>query len=269
MNHFTVFTKPWPDKSLDELGVMVKNMGFDGVELPVRPGFQVTPETVRKRLPEAKKVLEDHGVKIGSVAGGTDEATIAACGEAGIPVIRVMVNIDMNIGYFATERKVRKEYDALIPLLEKHGVTIGVQNHCGTMVGSSLGLMRLIEDYDPGHVGAVLDLAHCGLVGEPDVMAIDIAWSHLALVNLKSAYWVRESGPEVQDAAWHHYWTLGGYGITNWKASIDDLKKRKFKGDICLSAEYSHPEKNDSCKGRLAGEYVVKDLRYARSLFDS
>jgi len=43
---YTVFTKPWPDKSLPELARFVKDLGFDGVELPVRPNFQVIPETV-------------------------------------------------------------------------------------------------------------------------------------------------------------------------------------------------------------------------------
>ena len=30
---FTLFTKPWPGKSLQELAGFVKNLGFDGVEL--------------------------------------------------------------------------------------------------------------------------------------------------------------------------------------------------------------------------------------------
>ena len=42
---YTVFTKPWPSKSLSELGAFVKGLGFDGVELPVRPKFQVEPES--------------------------------------------------------------------------------------------------------------------------------------------------------------------------------------------------------------------------------
>jgi sugar phosphate isomerase/epimerase len=86
---YTVFTKPWPSKSLSELGAFVKGVGFDGVELPVRPKFQVEPESVAKGLPEAAKILGDHGVSIGKVAGPTDEATIAACGEAGVPIIRI------------------------------------------------------------------------------------------------------------------------------------------------------------------------------------
>ena len=48
-NRLTVFSKPWPELSLEALGKLVKGLGFDGVEFPVRPGYQVTPENVAKR----------------------------------------------------------------------------------------------------------------------------------------------------------------------------------------------------------------------------
>ena len=264
----TVFTKPWPDLPLAKLGELVAGLGFDGVELPVRERFQVTPENVRRELPEAARILGDCGLVIGSIAGPVDEATIAACGECGVPIIRVMVPIDLAIGYRASEDAVRRQYDAMLPLLERHGVAIGVQNHCGTMIGSAIGLMHLIEGYDPKLVGAVLDPAHCGLAGEPDEMAIDIVWSHLLLVNLKSAFWERTAGPEIIDAPWRPRWTPGGQGITSWRKVAAELKRRGYGRDICLHAEYSSA---DGTGEDLTGDRVIplitNDLRYARSLF--
>ena len=66
-NRVTVFTKPWQELSLAELATLVKNLGFDGVELPVRPGYQVEPDNVSSGLKEATRVLGDHGVFIGSL----------------------------------------------------------------------------------------------------------------------------------------------------------------------------------------------------------
>jgi sugar phosphate isomerase/epimerase len=43
---FSVFTKPWRDKPLAELGAFVRSLGFDGIELPVRTGYQAPPERV-------------------------------------------------------------------------------------------------------------------------------------------------------------------------------------------------------------------------------
>jgi sugar phosphate isomerase/epimerase len=267
-NRFTVFTKPWPEPGLAELGRMVKAMGFDGVELPVRPGYQVTPENVRRGLPEAARILADCGVVIGSIAGPVDEPTIAACGESGVPIIRVMAGIDLGVGYRESEARLRKEYDAALPLLERHGVAIGVQNHYGRMVGSAVGLLHLVEGYDPRRVGIVLDTAHCGLDGEPDEMAIDVAWPHLLLVNLKSAYWERTAGPEVVDAPWRSHWTLGGQGITNWRAVAAELRRRGYAGDVCLPAEYTDPEgKAGQRMGEAVKPLLEQDIRYARSLF--
>ena len=44
---FSVFTKPWKTP-LPDLARLVRGLGFDGVELPVRPGYQVLPENVRR-----------------------------------------------------------------------------------------------------------------------------------------------------------------------------------------------------------------------------
>ena len=154
---FSVFTKPWK-LALPELGKQVKSWGFDGIELPVRPGYQVLPENIGRDLPKAVKVLSKEGVKVFSIAGPTDEATIAACAEAGVPVIRIMVPIGDD-GYLATEARYQKDFDNLLPLLQKYGVKIGVQNHLDRFVSNASGLRHLIEKYDPELIGAVWDAA--------------------------------------------------------------------------------------------------------------
>jgi sugar phosphate isomerase/epimerase len=267
-NLFTVFSKPWPDKSLAQLSKFVKELGFDGVELPVRPNFQVTPEKVSKGLPEAARIFEDNGVKIRSVAGPTNAETIAACGKAGVPILRVMARIDMSIGYYECEKRAREEYDVLLPALEEHGVTIGVQNHADYYVGSAIGLMHLIEDYDPKLVGAVLDPAHCGLDGEPEDMAIDIVWSHLVLVNLKNAFWKRVNGPEAQEVTWKKHWTTGRRGLASWPMVAAELKRRGYRGDYCLTAEYSNPSGQGDLTGDAVNRLITEDIVYARSLFE-
>lgn len=70
---FSVFTKPWK-MPLGELGEHVRRLGFDGIELPVRPGYQVEPEHVGRDLPKAARTLAEYGVRIYSTtgrAGGT------------------------------------------------------------------------------------------------------------------------------------------------------------------------------------------------------
>jgi hypothetical protein len=43
-------------------------------------------------------------------------------------------------GYLATEERTRRELDALLPLLERYQMAVGVQNHNGRFVSNAMGL---------------------------------------------------------------------------------------------------------------------------------
>lgn len=256
---FTVFTKPWPAKPIPELARFVKSLGFDGVELPVRPGYPVTPENVAAALPEAARVLAGHGLRIGSVAGPTDETTFAACAEAGVPIVRICVSIPADRDYLAGVADLQREWDRLVPLLAKHGVALGVQNHCGRSIANAMQLRHAIGKYDPKHVCAVWDAAHNALEGEAPDLALDTIGSHLRLVNLKSAFWRLVSPPEARVAEWGVYWTTGRRGRADWPRVARELKRRAYRGDLCLTAEYSDHGRVD--------ELIAEDLAFARELF--
>jgi len=253
----TVFTKPWK-MPLADLARFVAGLGFDGVELPVRPGFQVEPGNVARSLPEAARAMADAGLRIASIAGPTDEATMAACRAAGVPLIRVCEAVGPD-GYLATEARLLRKYDALAPLLEKHGVAVGIQNHCDRFICHAMGLRRLVERYDPRRVAAVLDPAHCALDGEGEEQAIDIVWSHLAMVNLKNAVWERTSPPGAPVAEWAYRWVAGREGLASWPAVAAELGRRGWRGVVCLTAEYS----DEAAVDRL----VADDLAFAKGLF--
>ncbi len=90
-------------------------------------------------------------------------------------------------------------------------------------------------------------------------LALDIVWSHLRLVNLKSAFWQRGNGPEAECAAWHSYWTTGRQGRAEWPWVARELIARGYRGPICLTAEYS----DEHAVNRL----IAEDLAFAKSLF--
>ena len=191
-------------------------------------------------------------------AGPIPEPFIAACAEAGVPVIRVMAPIGED-GYLASVARLQREYDALLPLLEKYGVQLGIQNHCDRMVCNAMGLRHLIERYDPRLIGAVWDAAHNALNGEEPEMAIDIVWSHLCMVNLKNAYWRRVTGPEADDVHWRPWWTTGPQGLASWPRVAAELRRRDYHGVICLPAEYS----DEPAVDRL----IAQDIAFAKALF--
>jgi len=261
----TVFTKPWTD-ALPALADRVAGLGLQGVELPVRPGYQVTPETAAAGLPAAARTFAERGLEIRSIAGSIDEATIAACGEAGVPVIRICVAIDPAVGFRATVEDYRRRFDALVPVLERHGVAIGVQNHSGAQIGSAAGVLHLIEKYDPKHVCAVLDMAHCAVAGEPTALAVDILADRMrGLANFKSAFHRRVNGPE-EEAVYKVHWTTHRHAGYSWREFVQCLRKVGFAGAYCLPAEYSHPSGKGQRMGDDAIAFLRDDIAFLRTL---
>jgi len=254
-----LFTKLFRGCELEEIATAATDLGVDSIDLLIRPGFQVEPENVERDLPEAARQLAEWGVKIISVAGPTDEAMVAACAAVGVPLIRICVNIGRDEGYLDGEARLQREFDALVPLLERYGVTLGIQNHCSRSVANAMGLRSLIGQYDPRQIGAVWDAAHNALNGDEPELALDIIWSHLCLVNFKNAFWKRVKGPEAEDVEWRPYWTSGRHGLASWPRVAAELKRREYRGGICLTAEYS----DEPSVERL----IAEDIAYARALF--
>jgi len=267
-NKIIVFTKPWKDQTIEELALLVKKMGFDGVELPVRDGYQVTPQNVVAELCHAKKVFEKHGLFIGSVAGSLEADTINAMGAAEIPLLRVCIKIDMEKGYFASVADTQKKINDLKDVLIKNKVKVGIQNHHGFMVASALGIHQLLQGIPKEIAGAVLDFAHCGLDGEPTKMAYDIVKDNLLLINFKGAFKFRTNGPDEDEAQWQIHWATGRNSLYSWKEAVDLLKEKKWDSPICMPAEYNHIGSDGPIMGEETIARTVKDLVYLKSLME-
>ena len=264
MSHkFAVFVKPWKTLSIPELGPFVKSLGFDWIELPVRPGFPCEPETIEQSLPEAVAILAEAGVRVLNVTAALpldDERLYAACAAAHVPMNRVMFG-RRGLTYWEAEAAARRQLDAAMPFCERYGRQLGVQNHYGhSLPVNEMGLYHLVKDYDPRYVGAIWDAGHNGLAGMEPEPALEVVASHLCVVNLKNAYWRRASGPEAEVAEWQVYWTSGRQGLASWPRVAAKLKALNYQGPICLTAEYS----NDKEVNRL----IVADLAFARACFE-
>lgn len=260
-NPLTLFVKPWKALSLAELGRFVHDTGFDAIELPVRPGFPCEPDTIERDLPEAVRILGDHGVSVLNITADLplhDERLYAACAQAGVDLNRVMFRLNGR-NYWEAEDNARRRLDAALPLCEQYNVRIGVQNHsAGFVAPNALGLYHLLRECDTRYIGAIWDAAHEALEGMEPEPALDVMEGFLYVVNLKNGYWRRTNGPEADVAEWQRYWTSGRHGRAHWPRVVAKLDAMGYQGPICLTAEYSDATAVD----RLISE----DLAYIRSL---
>lgn len=255
---FSVFTKPWKTTPIDVLADRIQKLGFDGIEFPLREGFQVEPRDAQRQLPELAQRLRGNGLQLFSVASALDESVFAACAAAGVSIIRTMTSVRVSEGWHVSLARERARLEAAIPLGEQYGIQIGVQNHIGECVANSTGLLLLMDGLDPARVGIIWDAAHNSLEGEEPEIGLSAVWDRLLMVNLKNAYRRRISPPDAAEAQWDTFFTTGSQGYASWRRVIHYLAEKRYRGVLCLTAEYSEEHRVD--------EYIGADLQYARAL---
>jgi sugar phosphate isomerase/epimerase len=260
-NTLIVFTKPWKDDSLEALAGKSAGFGFQGIELPVRDGYQVNPANYRETLSKAVAIFAGKNLSVTSIAGSIDADLIRVMGQNSVKILRVMLNADPQKNYIEQEEACYRGISGLLPVLESSGVTLGIQNHYGNYISSSAaGLMRFVGRFPRAQVSAVLDLAHCAISGEIPEFALDIAASHLSLVNIKCGSLRRTNYETAEEAEWRPVWTQARHGVLSWKRAAAELRRRNYAGPICLTAEYS------GVGSKETDPLIKRDLDYWNSL---
>lgn len=254
-NTWAVFTKPWRQLSTSELADLVARMGFSGAELPARSGYQIEPNHVDRDMASVVKEFSARNLDITSVAAAPTEAVIAACGDHGIRMIRTMVPISEN-GYTETGEEIRRLFDRVVTVAEKHRVRIGIQPHFDYYVSDSSELHCLLKDYSSTVICAIWDAAHDALARKAPEHGLTRIWDRLGMVNLKNAVMARD--PKSHDS-WEPQFVRGDVGFASWRRIGDFLTLMDYNGPICLTAEYTDATSLE--------RDVIADLAFAKQCF--
>lgn len=238
---YVYFTKSLQALSVPELIAFCKEVGLDGPDLAVRPGYPINPENAQAELPRAARAFRAEGLAIGLVTAPTNltdpesktaQLLFEACGKAGVPEIK--------IGYFPyrdhiedTMTQARRRLAGFARLSMKTGVRTCYHTHSGSNLGNNAaGLRLLLQDADPHHVAAFVDTGHLAVNGGPFRMELDLVRSWLGLVAIKDMAWERTK------QGWRHRVVPAGEGIVHWGEVGQALKERHYTGTVSLHGEY-------------------------------
>lgn len=238
------FTKHLQELDVPGLITFCKEVGLDGVDLTVRPGFPVTPDNARTALPAAAKAFRDAGLVIGLATAPTNltdpesRAAVAifeACARAQVPAVK--------IGYFAYKgpfdndlAEARRRLAGFAQLAARTGVRACYHTHSGNHLGNNgAGLRLLLADSDPHHVGVFLDTGHVALNGGPFQMELDLVRSWLTLLAIKDIAWERTP------KGWRSRVVPVGQGIVRWDEVGKAVRACRFNGTVSLHGEYDAP----------------------------
>ncbi|MBL7201104.1 MAG: sugar phosphate isomerase/epimerase [Anaerolineae bacterium] len=268
-----LFSKHLGALSVAQAGRAMAELGFQGVDLTVRPGGHVLPENARAELPRAVRTLRDLGLEVPLITTGILSATdpyaadiFEAAGETGVP--------ELKLGYwqysaFGTFRQRMDEASRLLDGIEELALRTGVRAVIHTHSGDHMSALApvvwyWIVDRDPSAIGAYADPAHMvvegGLAGWR--MGLDLLGERIVVVAFKDYVWQPEVGPSGKPRMVRVAKPLSE-GMVPWPEVLACLRQVGFDGWISLHREYGNPD----VEAVLAD--VGKDLAYLRPLLAS
>lgn len=237
-----LFTKPLARMPPAELARTSKDIGFDGLDLTVRPGGHVDPRDVQQALPEAARVIRDTGLSLPMITTNltspgdpTADGILATAHKLDIP--------NFKTGYWNYDKRpiteqiaaIQNDIQGLAALARKHNMVMGIHNHSGRQWGEAVWDIKEALDRLPGDpCGYYFDPAHAtieGGLGGWDV-SLEIALPRLRMIAVKDFVWQRQGGQ------WRPVWVPLGQGMVRWPEILRRVKKAGFAGPISLHIEY-------------------------------
>ena len=231
-----IFTKAFGAIGATELADNLAGLGADGADLVVRDGQVVTPAEPRG-IGSVATALERDGLRLEVVTtdlldgDATAERIVAACAEAGVPLIRAgFYRYHPDQGYDRCLDSARRGLDSLARLAADHGVRLALQLHHGTIHPSAAHARKLVGDLDVCFYADPGNQAHEG--SENWRLSLDILGDRLACMGVKNAAWRR--GPN----GWECGWVPLADGIVAWPEIIAGLHERGYPGPLSLHIHY-------------------------------
>src|SRR5438093_7632330 len=169
-----MFSKHLQSMPLAQTAKVVRELGFDGLDLTVRPAGYVEPSCVATKLPEAISILADAGLKVPLLTTAFTSAgdsgareTFEAAATNGVREIKLGYVRYEKFGKFrATMDRMAADLDDIEKLAAATGVRANLHLHSGDhMTALAPVVWWLIKDRNPKAIGAYVDPGHMAVEG--------------------------------------------------------------------------------------------------------
>lgn len=245
-----LFSKHWPEVSIEEMIARTLRMGADGLDLAVRARMAVHPENVATALAPAVRQVRDAGLDVPMITTEGDftdptqpgaERMAAAMAEAGVPLAKLGYWRwrPGETPYWHTVDRIRKALAGFEALGRKFGVRFCYHTHSDNFGLNACSMMDLLEGRDPQHLGAYLDTGHLYYCGEPFRMAVDIAGRYLCAVSFKDTFFQRQNPVTEELPVWRRAIVPAGHGAVRWPDVMKALKEARFTGPASVHCEFT------------------------------
>lgn len=273
-----IFSKHLQFLNYSEMADAAASIGFDGVDLTVRPKGHVLPERVDSDLPKAVETIHKAGLvtemmttAVQDAANSTDRKVLETAAKLGIGSYR------MNWLQYPDNKTIpeaiegfQKKIGELGVLNKKLGVKGCYQNHSGDRAGASIWeLWDMVHKADHDHVGVQYDIRHAVVEG-------GLSWKNglrlihpfIKLLAIKDFVWTKKDGKYVvQDVPL-------GEGMVDFATYFRLLKQYHIEVPLSLHFEYSlggaeHGQTKISVNKEVVFSAMRRDLKRLHEMWNA
>ena len=238
----SIFSKHLQFLDVKEAGQVAAELGFNGIDLTVRPKGHILPKDVTSSLAPAIRDIEKSGSSCKMITTAIDNAKkkedvniIKTAGDLGVNYYRMnWFKYHEDMGMEESLHLYQETIQNLVKLNKEHGITGCYQNHAGTKVGGSYWeIEKILEGIDSDYFGVQYDIRHAVAEGGFSwENGLKLLRQQIKTIVLKDFKWAKVNGK------WEAVNVPIGEGMVNFTKYFQLLKVYNLNPPVSLHLEY-------------------------------
>ena len=220
----------------------VAALGFDGLELTVRPGYSTALDTLdnaeRKRI---KGLLQDHHLALPAIAAHASfMATDKEAHANNVKQLKGAIELALDLAqgdhlpvinttpggtpdqWSAFKQFLAERIREVVAFAASHGVILALEPHVGQIIDTPSKMVELLEFIDSPYLKVNFDISHF------DVLGLTIEESVTALASHAAHTHVKDQQGRYPD----HEFLIPGEGDFDYVAYLEAMKRHGYQGFI-------------------------------------
>ncbi|MBN2410618.1 TIM barrel protein [candidate division KSB1 bacterium] len=270
-----IFSKHLQWLDYDGMAKTAANIGFDGIDLTVRPRGHVLPGNVETDLPRAVEAVKKAGLEVPMITTNIQDADdpltekiLKTASKLGIQYYRMgwydydpKLEIQQNLDNFVSRLK------ALAAVNEHHQIKGAYQNHSGTGFGAPVwDIWLTLKEVNSKWLGCQFDIRHAVVEnGHTWPITLKALGSYINTLDIKDFIWKKD------EKTWQTENVPLGEGMVDFNEYFKLIKSYNIRAPICLHLEYplggaEHGNTSLTVDPQVVITAMKKDLTFLKDL---
>ncbi len=237
-----IFSKNLHWLNYTDMATVVAEMGFDGIDLTVRPEGHVLPERVEEDLPKAIEAIKQAGLNVYMITTGIIDTEspfvveiLKTASSLGVSYYRMgWISYDEKTNIEDNLKNIQTKLVRLADLNKKFNIQGHYQNHSGTSLGSPIwDLHKVLKEVNSQWLSSQYDIMHATVEGANSwPLGLKLLKPYIGSLDIKDFHWAKKDGK------WIPQLVPLGEGMVDFKKYFKLIKEYAIEGPLSIHYEY-------------------------------